>query len=115
MEGRGMSEPSEWEWFGRPGHFCAADKCQFHLHTHVRGYCVSTVGDYRPWLDEPPDEIGYGRLYETMVFRLQGDGDIDPREFHMEPYNDDESANQGHMDVCWAVERGEIPEVRDAE
>lgn len=75
----------EWEWFGRPGHFIAADLCHFHLCTRVGRWLISSVGDYRP---EGPDgdlkTIGAGAdaFYETYVFRLgSGGGDRceDPR------------------------------------
>lgn len=100
---------ADWQWFDHPGHLCVADRCTFHLHTHVRGYCVSTVGDFRP--DGPggrAETIGAGRLYETMVFRLQDDGEIDLQELRMEPYNRAADARAGHLRVCWEVERGNV-------
>jgi hypothetical protein len=100
------------QYFGQAGHFIAADRCRFHLHTHVNGYCVSTVGEYYPlWLskDESADEpatIGLGRLYETMVFRLSGNGeDLESYgDLEMTPYNTRDAANDGHeRAVCkWA-------------
>jgi len=88
------------EHFGQTGHFCAADKCRFHLHSHVNGYCVSTVGEYYP-------HVGYGianmctlgaapkSFYETMVFRLV-DGDHDGCEIYCRRYADRDEANAGH-------------------
>lgn len=90
------------EWFGQPGHFIGARNCHFHLHTHVNGYCVSTVGEWRPsGPDAPTEEIGHQRLYETMVFKLNAAGtDIeDHTELWLEPYNDRDTANAGHMTV----------------
>lgn len=49
-----------------PGHFCGAAECGFFLHTGAGRYCVSTVGDYRPFGKR--EEIGLRRFYETMVF-----------------------------------------------
>jgi hypothetical protein len=40
--------PSEWEWFGHPGHFICAQWCQFHLCTKVGDWLISTVGEYLP-------------------------------------------------------------------
>lgn len=98
-----MSAP---QWFGRAGHLCVADRCRFHLHTHVGEWCISTVGDYYPKTlhgeDDArvPEQIGWGRLYETMVFRTLGGYPIDagsPVEMH--GYNDAASAERGHMDM----------------
>jgi len=57
---------------GDAGHFCDANRCRFHLHTHIGRYCISTIGDYYPLdaRDGAPKEIGAGRLYETIVFDL---------------------------------------------
>lgn len=61
---------------GHAQHLIVAHHCLFHLATFVRGragaYAVSTVGEYmRPQPDgsRKCTEIGYGRLYETYVFR----------------------------------------------
>lgn len=40
--------PSEWEWFGAPGHFICSEDCRFHLCTKVGCYLVSTVGEMWP-------------------------------------------------------------------
>lgn len=34
------------KYFGHGGHFVGASDCRFHIHTHVGGFCVSTIGDY---------------------------------------------------------------------
>lgn len=90
------------EWFGQAGHLIVARSCSFHLHTHVNGYCVSTVGEYRsrgPYA--AIEEIGCDRLYETMVFKLNAEGtDVeDHTELWVEPYNDRDSANAGHIEL----------------
>jgi hypothetical protein len=86
----------EWQWFGSAGHLIVGQDCRFHLCTLVGGWLVSTVGEWLPdsasWhiyaetrgvtLEGRGDErradflnkvgymeIGYGRKYETMVFR----------------------------------------------
>ena len=88
-----MAETSEpmnndsvhWKWFGTPGHLCVAKWCRFHLCTKVGKYLVSTVGEYihpyshgfkserdeGEWLNKNlfGEEIGFGRKFETMVFR----------------------------------------------
>jgi hypothetical protein len=106
-----------WEWQGHAGHFIGAMDCIFHLHTHVtatdgRRFCVSTVGDYWPNRGaDAPAEIGFRRLYETMVFRLSDDGTTvnDYSELEMRPYNDKDAANAGHIETCqrWATQAGE--------
>ena len=69
------------KYLGRAGHFIASDSCLHHLHTHVNGYCVSTVGDYYPGHHRQGDDlgeretVGCGRFFETYVFRLTADGD----------------------------------------
>lgn len=67
------------------GHFCGSDRCGWHMHTHVNGWCVSSVGEYRPKNHRgcKTEPIGYGpapkggRLYETMVFALVDDSHQD--------------------------------------
>jgi hypothetical protein len=51
-----------------PGHFICADRCRFFRTTDVNGYRISTVGDMR--YENKMVEVGWGRRYETMVFRL---------------------------------------------
>jgi hypothetical protein len=98
----GAAPTPEIEWRGEPGHFCAADACVFHLHTHVNGkWCVSTVGEWYPrgtprQANRGPETIGSDRLYETMVFRVVGK-DIDLSELEMASYNDREAAQKGHV------------------
>lgn len=97
-----MSDGKRIEWFGQAGHFCAAKSCRFHLHTHVNGYCVSTVGDYHPPKDrtgcptEKAEEIGLDRLYETMVFKLDVKGETNGNNLDFAAYNDRDAANAGH-------------------
>lgn len=92
-----MNKPREW--FGQAGHFVGGDRCRFHLHTHINGYCVSTVGEYFP--KSSPDvmePVGDGRMYETMVFRLDKRGEIaNHNELDLAPYNDRDAANEGHL------------------
>ncbi len=95
-----MTPVAEWRWFGCAGHLIVASNCRFHLCTQVGRFLVSTVGEYVPdetireidaqargvVLEGRGDarladymrkigfqEIGYGRTYETMVFRTTGD------------------------------------------
>lgn len=94
---------TKWQWFGQAGHFVAANRCRFHLHTHVGKWCVSTVGD---WFESdphgPPKEIGVDRLYETMVFEINEDGEVESyaEAAAFAPYNDRDAANAGHMAMC---------------
>lgn len=93
--------PDKWTWFGQAGHFCAADKCRFHLHTHVGKYCVSTVGEYFPGEATEPEQLGLDRLYETMVFQLDDNGTVfDLEERELRGYNDRDAAHTGHREMC---------------
>jgi hypothetical protein len=134
---------STWEWYGSAGHLIVASECRFHLATKVGPWLVSTVGEWVPdsasWhifaesrgveLEGQGDarradflnkvgfmEIGFGRKYETMVFRL---GDerctapecdcgmpvvIDWSELDSDGYNVRGDAQRGHYEMCekWA-------------
>lgn len=70
-----MIKESEWKWQGLPGHFVCADRCLFHLCTHVGNYKISTVG---AWYDKDKKlrEVGLGRHYETYVFKIDDLGEV---------------------------------------
>lgn len=87
---------------GMPGHFIGAPDCCFHLHTTVRGkFRVSTVGCYHPASERegrkvgPVREIGYQRLFETMVFKMRR-GAVDYAGIDMAGYNNERDAEAGH-------------------
>jgi hypothetical protein len=88
---------SERKEHGFPGHFIGARKCCFRRHTSVNGYRVSTVGCYHDDYKEP-EEIGLGRLYETMVFRLKPNGEPDTwaAESDFAGYQTADEAEAGH-------------------
>lgn len=133
----------QWQWFGNAGHLIVGQDCRFHLATKVGDYLVSTVGEYLPdssvretiansegvVLNGKGDErradymrnvgwqnIGYGRKYETMVFRIGSYCNeeechhcgipipADWGELDFEGYNDAGSATRGHYKMCdaWA-------------
>jgi hypothetical protein len=107
-----MIKQEEWEWYGLPGHFIAANRCQFHLATKVGDVLVSTVGDYYPRGSDKRETIGCDRFFETMVFHFDGEcecgcgqPDIIPSEIDFDAYNDAASATAGHMVMCckWAT------------
>jgi hypothetical protein len=127
---------ADWVWMPHAGHLIVGHNCRFHLATYVGGYIVSTVGEYLP--DAPVreiiaesrgitlegkgdtrradymakigyEQIGAGRLYETMVFRAvpafpgedccpwrQRDG----CELDFAGYNDAAAAFRGHLAMC---------------
>ncbi len=136
-----MIVEAKWEWFGSPAHFICASDCRFHMATKIGRFIVSTVGEYLPdsavreilansrnkplegrgdarradWMKKfGYEEIGYGRKYETMVFRTKGRCKapdcgcglpiIIPRELDMNSYNTAGDATKGHMKLCrtWA-------------
>ena len=104
-----MSGPASWRWLGHPGHFIAARRCFFRMATVVGDgrYLVSTVGEYQRSQEATEyTEIGWQRLYETMVFRVTEDGhecgcpSMDPAELDMYPHNTPQSAEAGHLAAC---------------
>lgn len=93
-----MAKREDWVWLPHAAHLIVSRNCRYHLATCVGGYIVSTVGEYVPdegvreimaqgrgvTLEGRGDarladfmakvgfvEIGYGRLYETYVFRAR--------------------------------------------
>ena len=109
-----MIPVADYKWFGMPGHFISAINCRFRLCTVVGKWVVSTVGDYWPASSSEREEIGVGRLYETMVFSAgdpcDADGchceqpDIDGQGLDMDGYRTGKEAQAGHMAMCrkWA-------------
>lgn len=124
-----MTPQSKWIWFGFAGHFICGRWCRFHLTTRVGKYLVSTVGQFiHPshsagneksefeFLKNNPngEEIGYGRFYETMVFKYgtvcQAKGcacglpGIASSELDMLPANTPGEAQANHLKLCkkWA-------------
>lgn len=99
-----MIPMTQWKWLGRAGHFCAANRCLHHLHTHVGKFCISTVGDFRPDMKGSDigkmEAIGYNRYYETFVFRLLPDGAIELSEIDVLAANDSDTADANHMTMC---------------
>jgi len=92
---------------GCPGHFCDVQSCSWRRHTRVGDYRISSVGDYYPASPRSGkrEEIGIGRLFETMVFRVTGDregdegcgcGEVDFGELDFEGYNTAGEAQTGH-------------------
>lgn len=149
-----MSVPipkSEWRWYGNAGHFICANDCRFHLCTEIGDFLVSTVGqllldsaireifasergitlegigDARraDWMRKAGyEDIGYGRKFETMVFRAGkrceendcgcGLPEIDGHDLLFEGYNRADDATRGHHAMCERVAAGEAA-VRAAE
>lgn len=104
----------DWKWYGYPGHFCGASNCRFHLCTEIGPWLVSTVGHWMPHDADKPMDIGYGRQYETMVFRWEGrcieptcgywQPLIDPLNIDFLPANTPGEAQANHETLCqrWA-------------
>ncbi len=133
----------KWVWMPHPAHFILSYDCKFFMATKVGKYIVSTVGEYFPdalvreiiaksrgiTLEGMGDarradymrkigfdDIGYGRKYETMVFKAiksmkNGKGcNACPfiiksgSELDANGYNTPEDAYKGHMEMCnkWA-------------
>lgn len=102
-----------WRWCGHAHHFIGANSCRFHLCTWVGDYLVSTVGDYRPHGERRTLGIGAEDWFETMVFPAERVDDPDDRglchgyritgdsEVLCERYADAETANGGHLRLCF--------------
>jgi len=103
-------------YYGTAAHFIAGESCRFHIATEIGDVLVSTVGDCRIGDTKEPIEIGYGRLYETMAFRLTGDRCkcgcglplLDGREIDFAGYNTAGEANAGHEDMCRKYESADL-------
>jgi hypothetical protein len=90
--------PDEWEWFGQAGHFVGDLRCRWHLHTHVNGYCVSSVGEW--YHRSSLVEVSFLCLYETKVFDLINGKEEDLSALESKGYNDPAAADRGHMEIC---------------
>lgn len=112
---------SEWRWRGMAGHLIVAARCCFHMVTDIGPHRVSTIGCYHPsdvgdpsqWSYDNRHTIGADRLYETMVFKLDGQMDqIVPNELDADAYNDEWEAERGHIVMCqkWARLATEEPQ-----
>lgn len=102
-----MSADVQREDFAKPGHFCAADRCRFVRHSHVGPYCVSTVGDWWPKGETQAEQIGHGRYFETMVFRVGEDGEVADYGNHVDfrGYTHEADAALGHERIVEEWER----------
>ena len=140
-----MESREQWEWYGVAAHLIVGRNCRFHLATIVGEYLISTVGQYVPdsdvrealaqtrgvtlrgWGDERErswmeqvgyEEIGAGRTYETMVFKVDaadrcaksgcncGMPQVSEwSEKDSDGYNDAGAATRGHLLMCekWAA------------
>ena len=115
-----MIPRDRWVFSGYAGHFIAASKCRFRLHTRVGGYRISTVGHYV--VKGRIERVGAGRTFETMVFRVRADGtpegefSTDRECIEMRPYNDSRAAEAGHFALCekYAALQDDDGEVWDA-
>ena len=60
---------------GWAGHLCVSSSCRYHRNTLLeygnRKWVVSTIGQYFPFPDKEPEDIGYKRFYETMAFKAK--------------------------------------------
>jgi hypothetical protein len=102
----------QWRWMGQAGHFCAARHCRFHLHTHIGRFCVSTVGEYFPGDGEKMEPLSSdpANFYETAVFRLRLNGEVDCLTPIYERHNSKRSvAIRFHRTVCERMARRAQP------
>lgn len=102
-----IMKKQNWIWMPHAGHLCVSSRCQFHLNTYVGKYIVSTVGEWQHSDHLGFEEIGSGRLYETMVFKSTKSSKdeccpwrMTGHEVDMEGYNEPKSAYAGHLKMC---------------
>lgn len=96
----------QWTWHGRAGHFVAANKCRFHLHTHVSKYCISTVGEYFPYgWDGEMETMNAYNYYETYLNDYNPKKEIIEKHGIKITYTDTlEQAEKAHIDMCHKAE-----------
>jgi len=101
---------ANWKWFGNPAHFIDRRNCSFHMTTQVGKHLISTLGEWIP-KGQPHDyePLGSnGRIYETIVFTIDGYCDCDCRcglplpgeEIECRNYMTAREANEGHLQTC---------------
>lgn len=103
-----MAETPMRRSFGNAAHLIVGNWCRFHIATQIGEVLISTVGEYHVRQDDAkPKEIGYGRLYETMVFRVEGACECGcglpshgGSEQDFAGYNSATEANAGHEAMC---------------
>lgn len=105
----------QWKWYGYAGHFVGGSRCAFHLCTRIGKVMISTIGHYIPKKKDDPEPLGLGpdSLFETMVFRCDGEeptGDaIIPSwdSIDGERYAESKPAEDGHHRYCkkWAEQQ----------
>lgn len=104
-----LQSKAGWKWYGFPGHYICADRCKYHLCTSIAGkYLVSTVGLFVIDPLNNPDgieEVGVGRLFETMVFGMDGEDEFgnpnrESDSLECVGYNDSMDAERGHYAMC---------------
>lgn len=63
---------------GWAGHFIGSFSCGFRRNTlisTIQGkFVVSTIGNWRPLQNEPPQLVRIHSYYETLVFKAKNDG-----------------------------------------
>jgi hypothetical protein len=116
---------SHWD---RGSHFIGSESCHFGITDVVGDFIISTTGDYRPMspiegYDGRQHEIGYGRFYETMVFRDSGERCEDAsckcggipmarsfRELDFDGYKTQDEARRGHAAMVARYKAGYVPQ-----
>lgn len=104
-----MIPESEWKWFGHAQHLCVSERCRFRLGTQIGNKVVSTIGEWVPAEESKFTEIGWGRLYETMVFAVSGSHDcgcpqiVSHDSLEMAGYMTATEAQDGHLAMCRKV------------
>lgn len=115
-EGGEKVSRKNWIWMPHAAHFCGAESCLFFMSTFVKGYIVSTVGEYYPRSNgiKPNKmvEIGLDRFFETMVFKaIKSDCGACPYEIKsgdnkdFNGYKTRKEAFEGHYKMCEKYEK----------
>ena len=98
----------KWIWIGHHQHHICANNCDFNLATLLpNGFIISTIGELFDRNSNTFLEIGHGRLYETMVFKTNGEFRkcgcpkvSEYIELDFSAYNHPKDAQDGHMLMC---------------
>ena len=105
-----MIPREDWKWRGMPGHLIVSTSCCFHMVTDIGRCRVSSIGCYHP--STPDGEKNYdnrksigcgGALYETFVFPIAADGEIEPGEIWGERFTEEADTEAAHVRVCEMV------------
>lgn len=75
-------DKSQWIWMPHPGHFIAANDCNFRMNTYVNGFIISTVGELKMQLLFRVEEIQDLESIKKSSADLLGRNRRQPKELY---------------------------------